>query len=312
MNDMNTNPPEMLGNLTGTPGLIKDTSTAEFSNDVIAASQEVPIIVDFWAESCGPCKQLGPILEKVVQEKAGSVKLVKLDIEQHPEIPQQLQVQSIPAVFAFVKGRPVDGFVGAQPESQIRSFIERVIKTAGGTLEPSPLDAALDQAAALLEDGDSENAAGIYAQILQQQPDNIAATAGMAKCLIAAGQPDAAQNLLDEVPADKQSQPEITAVRAALELANDAKEAVGQSSELEAAVSANPKDHQARFDLSIAQFAQGHNEDAVEHLLTIVRSNPKWNEEAARKQLIKIFEALGSEDPVTIDGRQSLSTILFS
>lgn len=312
MNDISANEPQMLGDLIGDASAIKDSSTAEFSDDVIVASQEVPVIVDFWAEWCGPCKQLGPIIEKVVREKAGAIKLVKLNIEEHPEVAQQLQVQSIPAVFAFVHGRPVDAFVGAQPESQIRSFVDRVIKTAGGAAGPSPLDEALEQAATLLEGGDPENAAGIYTQILQQQPDNIVATAGMAKCLMAAGQSDAAKQLLDEVPADKQGEPEISAVRAALELAGDAAEAIGQAAELEAAVAQNPKDHQARFDLALAFFAQGNGEGAVEHLLAIIRSERGWNDEAARKQLIKIFEALGPEDPVTVDGRQGLSSILFS
>jgi putative thioredoxin len=312
MNDISANSPQTLGNLSGAPGVVKDSSTAEFSNDVIVASQEVPVLVDFWSESCGPCKQLGPMIEQIVREKAGAVKLVKLNIEQHPEVAQQLQVQSIPAVFAFVQGRPVDGFVGAQPESQIRSFIDRIIKTGGGAAGPSPLDAALDQAAVLLEGGDPENAAGIYTQILQQQTGNITATAGMAKCLMAAGQMDAAKQLLDEVPADKQVEPEISAVRAALELADEAAEAIGQSAELEAAVAANPKDHQARFDLSRSLFAQGNGETAVEHLLAIMRHDRNWNEQAARRQLIKIFEALGPEDPVTISGRQGLSSILFS
>jgi len=312
MNDISANEPQMLGDLIGDASAIKDSSTAEFSDDVIVASQEVPVIVDFWAEWCGPCKQLGPIIEKVVREKAGAIKLVKLNIEEHPEVAQQLQVQSIPAVFAFVHGRPVDAFVGAQPESQIRSFVDRVIKTAGGAAGPSPLDEALEQAATLLEGGDPENAAGIYTQILQQQPDNIVATAGMAKCLMAAGQSDAAKQLLDEVPADKQGEPEISAVRAALELAGDAAEAIGQAAELEAAVAQNPKDHQARFDLALAFFAQGNGEGAVEQLLAIIRSERGWNDEAARKQLIKIFEALGPEDPVTVDGRQGLSSILFS
>ena len=312
MNDISANSPQTLGNLSGAPGVVKDSSTAEFSNDVIVASQEVPVLVDFWSESCGPCKQLGPMIEQIVREKAGAVKLVKLNIEQHPEVAQQLQVQSIPAVFAFVQGRPVDGFVGAQPESQIRSFIDRIIKTGGGAAGPSPLDAALDQAAVLLEGGDPENAAGIYTQILQQQTGNITATAGMAKCLMAAGQMDAAKQLLDEVPADKQVEPEISAVRAALELANEAAEAIGQSAELEAAVAANSKDHQARFDLSRSLFAQGNGETAVEHLLAIMRHDRNWNEQAARRQLIKIFEALGPEDPVTISGRQGLSSILFS
>lgn len=312
MQDGIANDQPMVGNLAGDPGAIKDSSTEEFADDVIVASRDVPVIVDFWAEWCGPCKQLGPIIEKVVQEKAGAVKLVKLDIEKHPEVAQQLQVQSIPAVFAFANGRPVDAFVGAQPESQIRSFVDRVIKTAGGAAGPSPLDQALEQAAQLAEAGDTQNAGALYSQILQQQPDSTPAIAGLAKCLLAAGQTDAAKQLLDDVPQDKQNDPEINAARAGLELADEAAEAIAQSGALEAAVNDNPNDHQARLDLALALYAQGRGADAVEQLLAIVRNERGWNDDAARKQLVKIFEALGAEDPVTIEGRQQLSSILFS
>ncbi|MBL23672.1 MAG: thioredoxin [Rhodospirillaceae bacterium] len=312
MQDGIANDQPTVGNLAGDPSAIKESSTAEFADDVIVASRETPVIVDFWAEWCGPCKQLGPIIEKVVQEMGGAVKLVKLDIEKNPEVAQQLQVQSIPAVFAFVNGRPVDGFVGAQPESQIRSFVDRVIKTAGGAAGPSPLEQALEQAAQLVESGDLQNAGALYSQILQQQPDNVSAIAGLAKCLSSAGQTDAAKQLLDDVPQEKQNDAEISAVRAGLELADEAAEAIAQSDTLQAAVDSNPSDHQARFDLALALYALGQGEAAVEHLLTIVKKERSWNDDAARKQLVKIFEALGSEHPATVEGRQQLSSILFS
>lgn len=312
MEDGAANGQPIVGNLAGDPGAIKDSSTEEFADDVIVASRDVPVIVDFWAEWCGPCKQLGPVIEKVVLEKAGAVKLVKLDIEKHPEVAQQLQVQSIPAVFAFVNGRPVDAFVGAQPESQIRSFVDRVIQAGGGEAGPSPLDQALEQAAQLFDAGDTQNAGALYRQILQQQPVNTSAIAGLAKCLVAAGQADAAKQLLEDVPQEKQNDPEISAVRASLELADEAAEAIAQSGALEAAVASDPENHQARFDLALALYAQGQGGAAVDHLLGIVKKQRGWNEDAARKQLVKIFEALGADDPVTVEGRQQLSSILFS
>jgi putative thioredoxin len=312
MQDGIENGQPMIGNIAGDPSAIKDSSTAEFANDVIVASRDVPVIVDFWAEWCGPCKQLGPILEKVVQEKAGAVKLVKLDIEKHPEVAQQLQVQSIPAVYGFVHGRPVDAFVGAQPESQIRSFVDRMIKMAGGDAGPSPLDEALEQAATMLENGDAQTAGAIYQQILQQQPDSLPALAGLAKCLIATGQAEAARQLIDDLPEDQQNDAAIAAVRAQLELADQAAEAAGRAGELAAAVERDPNDLQARFDLAVALSAGQDNEGAVEHLLTIVRKKRDWNDGAARAQLLKMFEALGPSDPVTVEGRQKLSSILFS
>lgn len=302
----------IIDNLGGDAGAIKDSSTAEFANDVIVASREVPVVVDFWAPWCGPCKQLGPIIEKIVMEKAGAVKLVKINIDDNPEVAQQLQIQSIPAVYGFVHGRPVDGFMGAQPESQIRSFIDRMIKMAGGDAGPSPIDQALEQAAELLADGQPEQAGGLYQQVLQQQPDNTGAVAGLAKCLLAANQADAAKQLLEQVPADKQNDPEIAAARAALELADEAAEAAGKAAELEAAVERDPSDLQARFDLALALYAKGDGEAAIEHLLTIMRTNRNWNDEAARMQLIKIFDALGASHPATVAGRQQMSSILFS
>ena len=309
-NITSNNQPE-IGNLVGDPQAIKESSSAEFAEDVIVSSQEVPVIVDFWAEWCGPCKQLGPIIEKIVLEKAGSVKLVKIDIEKSPEIAQQLQVQSIPAVFAFINGQPIDGFVGAQPESQIRSFIERVIKKSGGT-EPSPLEQALSQAENLLKTGDTRNAGALYSQILQQQSENTLAISGLAKCLMAEGKIDAARELIDEVPSDKIDDPDIRSVRAGLELAGDGAEAAHQSEILKKEILADPENYQARYDLALALFAKGNKEDAVDNLLFIIKKNREWNDDAARKQLVKIFDALGAEDPATLYGRQQLSLILFS
>jgi putative thioredoxin len=297
---------------TGGDVLIKDTSTSEFAADVIEASMNVPVIVDFWAPWCGPCKQLGPLLEKAVTERAGAVKLVKLDIEAYPEIAQQLRVQSIPAVFAFFRGQPVDGFVGALPESQIKTFIERLIKAAGGTVGPTPTEATLEQAAEAIEAGDISTAGALYGQVLQQQPDNVKAVAGMARCYAESGQPDAASNLLATLPETKRNDPDVAAVRAMLDLAGKAQEAAGRMGEFEARLQQNPNDHEARFELALAAYAGQKSDRAIDELLEIVRRNRTWNEDAARKELVKIFDALGPTHPATIEGRQKLSSVLFA
>jgi putative thioredoxin len=285
--------------------LIKDATTASFSADVITESARQPVLVDFWAPWCEPCKQLAPILEKTVKAAGGKVKLVKMNIDEHPEIPGRLGVRSIPAVIAFQRGQPVDGFMGALPEREVKGFIERL----AGPIED---DAdRLAEAEALAAAGDGEGAAELYAAILAEKPGDPAAVAGLAKFFIAAGEIESAKKVLASVAAGSERDTAIIAAKAALDLAEQAA-AVGDSSELEQRIAANPEDHQARFDFAILLNAQNRREEAAAELLTIIKRDRAWNDDGARKQLLQFFDAWGPMDPATVSARKKLSTLLFS
>ncbi len=289
------------------PSVVKDTTTQTFVKDVIEESKRQPVLVDFWAEWCGPCKQLGPVLEKVVRAAKGKVKLVKMDIDKHPTIPGQLGIQSIPAVFAFINGQPVDGFLGALPESQVAAFIERVTKDRIGAEEQDLLKSADDA----LAKGDAAGAADLYAQVLAQDSGNIAALAGLARSYVRTGATEQAKQTLALVPEAKRNDPAVAAAHAALEVAEQAK-SVGPIADLEQKVAANPLDHQARFDLALGLNGKGRRQEAVDNLLEIVKRDRKWNDDGARKQAVQLFEAWGPTDEATVAGRKRLSSILFS
>ena len=292
--------------------LVKDSSQNAFKADVIDASMQVPVIVDFWAPWCGPCKQLGPMLETVVREARGAVRMVKINIDENQALAGQMRIQSIPAVYAFFQGRPVDGFQGAQPEGQLKQFVGRLAQLAGGEGGESPIEAALEEAEAAMAEGDHAAATEIFGQILEHEPENLKAIAGIVRCLIALGEMEQAAEFLGRTPKGKENDAAIAGARAQLEVAQAGQKAAGQSDALRARVEANPKDFEARHELAQALFAGGDKEGAIDQLLDIVRVNRAWNEEAARKQLVTFFEAMGPTDPLTLSGRRRLSSILFS
>jgi putative thioredoxin len=294
------------GAITG--GYVKETSTQAFPQDVIAESRKQPVLVDFWAPWCGPCKQLTPIIEKAVNSSGGRVRLVKMNIDDHPAIAGQLGIQSIPAVIAFKNGKPVDGFVGAQPEAKIREFIDKV---AGPDKSAADTAAALAAAAASLGAGHFEDALQVFSAVAAQDPENEKALAGLAECLIAAGELDQAREVLAAVPEAKRKAAEFVAAQTKIELHERAAQ-MGDPQTLEARLGADPKDHQARFDLAMILNAQGARDDAADHLLAIMKADRTWNEDGARKQLVQLFEAWGAMDPSTLAARRKLSGLLFS
>jgi putative thioredoxin len=295
------------GEATAAADVVKETTTQGFMKDVIEESKRQPVLVDFWAPWCGPCKQLTPVLEKAVRAAKGKVKLTKMNIDEHPAIPGQMGIQSIPAVIAFVNGQPADGFMGALPESQVVAFLERLTK---GKIAPDDQD-VLKAADAALAEGDAASAAQLYAQLLQEDAQNVQALAGLTRCYVETGALEQAKQTLAMVPEAKQNEAPVAAARAALEVAEQAK-SLGPLGDLEQKVAADPLDHQARFDLAIALNAKGKREEAAQHLLEIIKRDRKWNDDGARKQLVQFFEAWGFSDPAAVEGRKRLSSILFA
>lgn len=291
--------------------LIKDTTEATFMADVVEASQSVPIIVDFWAPWCGPCKTLGPQLEAAVIAAKGAVKMVKVNVDEAQMIAGQLQIQSIPTVYAFWKGQPVDGFQGAVPQSEITAFVDRVIKAAGGESPTDTLNDAVEAAEEMLGEGQAEDAAQTFAAILGEDPLHAGAYGGLVRAHIAMGELDQAEGLLNGAPIEISKAPELEAAHAQLELARQAANA-GPVAELAAAVEADGNDHQARFDLAQALYATGDTAGAVDHLLEVFKRDREWNDGAAKTQLFTIFDALKPNDPVVLNGRRKLSSMIFA
>ncbi len=291
--------------------LIKDTTEATFMADVVQASQDVPVIVDFWAPWCGPCKTLGPMLEDAVRAARGAVKMVKVNVDEAPNIAGQLQIQSIPTVYAFYKGQPVDGFQGALPGSEVKAFVDRVVKQGGGEAPGDQLAEAVEAAEQMLEEGAAVDAAQTFSAILGEDPAHAGAYGGLVRAHIAMGEIDKAEAILNGAPAEISKTAELEAAHAQIELARQAADA-GPVAELEAAVEADPANLQARFDLAQALYAGGRVQEAVDHLLELFRRDREWNDGAAKAQLFTIFEALKPNDPVVLNGRRKLSSMIFA
>ena len=286
--------------------IVKDSDTNNFSTDVIDQSTNIPVVVDFWAPWCGPCKQLSPTLDKLAREYGGKIQLVKINVDENQELATQMRVQSIPMVVAFKDGQPVDGFAGALPESQLRQFFEKLTGSEG-----SPIEQALEKASMMVANGDTQNAAEIYSQILAQDPINAASHAGVAKCLIEAEGIEKAQAYLKGLNADILNKEEVKSVLAAIDLEHASTD-TEETDSLRQKLDTRPDDPQLRYDLAIALYGDGCSEEAINILVELVKTHKTWNEEAARAQLLKIFEALGHSDPITIEGRRKLSVVVFS
>ena len=295
---------------SGDGDVIKNTDTAGFKADVLDASMTGPVIVDFWAPWCQPCKQLTPLLEKLVQAARGAVRLVKINIDENQQLAAQMRIQSIPTVVAFFEGRPVDYFQGAMPESQLKRFIDKLSEF--GDAGSSPVDEALEQADSLMQAGEVQAAAGIYGQVLQHDETSTRAAAGLIKAMVQLGHVDRARSVLDSLPEALANDAAIASARSAIELAEAGAAGAGEIGRLQALVERDPADHQARLDLALALYGQGDGGRAIDELLEIIRRDRDWNEQAARKQLLKLFEALGPTDPLTLSARRRLSSILFS
>ncbi|MGO4111847.1 thioredoxin [Rhizobium ruizarguesonis] len=289
---------------------ITETTTANFGTDVIEESRKQPVLVDFWAPWCGPCKQLTPVLEKVINEAKGRVRLVKMNIDDHPSIAGQLGIQSIPAVIAFVNGRPADGFMGAVPESQIQQFIDRIAGPAGAD-EAAEIEAVLAEAAELLAAGNINEAAQLYGAVMQADPENAKALAGMAECMIAADQHQRAREILTELPEELAKDAGIQAVLMKLEHIEEARK-LGDPVALERELAANPDDHEARIKLAKIRNVEGRRDEAADHLLLIMRKDRAFDDDGARRQLLQFFEVWGFKDPATVAARRKLSAMLFS
>ena len=289
---------------------IKDTTTANFGKDVIEESRNQPVLVDFWAPWCGPCKQLTPVLEKVVNEGKGRVRLVKMNIDDHPSIAGQLGIQSIPAVIAFVNGRPADGFMGAVPESQVQQFIDRIAGPPGAD-EAAEIEAVLTEATDLLAAGNIDEAAQLYGAVMQADPENAKALAGMAECMIAANQHERAREILTELPEELAKDAGIQAVLKKLDQIEEARK-LGDPIALERELAVNPDDHEARIKLAKILNVEGRRDEAADHLLLIMRKDRAFDDDGARRQLLQFFEVWGFKDPATVAARRKLSAMLFS